>query len=158
MPKCCLFQWFFSLTSRLCSGEKRFENVFEFDFCGLLQTERSWHAYWFCAVIVSGRLDLPSDAKAFSLTSSEMLSSSLRLNKGFGCLISPECLLDRNNYKRFSFCSWMWSSSLQRKVNVVQMWHLPSLPRIANLVQYQSLLLGKLEQNGANVVFATNLL
>ena len=32
--------------------------------------------------------DLPSDARAFSLTSYEMLSFSLRLSKGFyGCLI-----------------------------------------------------------------------
>ena len=37
------------------------------------------------------------------------------------------------------------------------MWHLPSLLRIANLVQYQSLLLSKFEQNCANVVFATHL-
>ena len=37
----------------------------------------------------------------------------------------------------------------------MQMWHLPSLLRIANLVQYQSLLLRKFEQNCANVVLAT---
>ena len=30
------------------------------DFCRLFHTERSWHAYWFSAVIVSGRRDLPS--------------------------------------------------------------------------------------------------
>ena len=29
--------------------------------------ERSWHAYWFSAVIVSGRHDMPSDARAFFL-------------------------------------------------------------------------------------------
>ena len=29
------------------------------DFCRLFHTERSWHAYWFSAVIVSGRRDLP---------------------------------------------------------------------------------------------------
>ena len=31
--------------------------------------------------------DLPSDARAFSLTSFETRSSSLRLNKDLGCLI-----------------------------------------------------------------------
>ena len=31
--------------------------------------------------------DLPSDARAFSLTSFETRSSSLQLNKGLGCLI-----------------------------------------------------------------------
>ena len=36
--------------------------------------------------------------------------------------------------------------SLHQDVNVVQMWHLPSLLRIANLVQYQSLLLRKIVQ------------
>ena len=45
----------FSVTGRLC------------DFCRLFHTERSWHAYWFSAVIVSGRHDLPSDARAFFL-------------------------------------------------------------------------------------------
>ena len=35
------------------------------------------------------------------------------------------------------------------------MWHLPSLLRIANLVQYQSLLLRKFEQNCAKVLLAT---
>ena len=25
-----------------------------------------------------------------------------------GCLISSKCLLDLNNYKRFSFCPWKW--------------------------------------------------
>ena len=47
--------------------------------------------------------------------------------------------------------------SLHQEVNVVQMWHLPSLLRIAKLVQHQSLLLRKFEQNCANVVFATRL-
>ena len=48
--------------------------------------------------------------------------------------------------------------SLHQDVNVVQMWHLPSLLRIANPVQHQSLLLRKFEQNCANVIFATHLL
>ena len=37
-------------------------------FCRLFHTERSWHAYWFSAVIVSGRRDLSSDARTFYLT------------------------------------------------------------------------------------------
>ena len=41
------------------------------EFCRLFHTERSWHAYWFSAVIVSGRHDLPSDARALSSTSFE---------------------------------------------------------------------------------------
>ena len=43
----------------------------KFDFCRLFHTERMWHAYWFSAVIVSCWHDLPSDARAFSLTSFE---------------------------------------------------------------------------------------
>ena len=37
----------------------------------LFHTERSWHTYRFTVVFVSGRQDLPSDARAFSLTSFE---------------------------------------------------------------------------------------
>ena len=48
--------------------------------------------------------------------------------------------------------------SLYQEENVVKMWHLPSLLRTANLVQYQSLLLGKFEPTCTNVVFATHLL
>ena len=37
----------------------------------------------FCGYCVWSAYDLPSDARAFSLTSFEMLSSSMQLNKGF---------------------------------------------------------------------------
>ena len=44
--------------------------------CRLFHAERSWHAYWFSAVIVSCQLgmidDFPSDERAFSLTSFEV--------------------------------------------------------------------------------------
>ena len=55
----------FSLTGRLCSGGKRcdWSNV----IFAAYYTERSWHAYWFSVVIVSGRHDLPSDARAVFL-------------------------------------------------------------------------------------------
>ena len=33
----------------------------------LFHTERSWHPYRFTVVFVSGRPDLPSDARAYSL-------------------------------------------------------------------------------------------
>ena len=71
-------------------------------FCHLLHTERSWHAYWFSAVIVSGGHDLPSNARAFSFTFFETQSSSLRLNKGFR-------LSDflKNAY-------WIWKIFIQR--------------------------------------------
>ena len=73
--------------------KKRFQ-LSKFDFCRLFRTERSWHAYLiFCGYCVWSAYDLPSDARAFSLTSFEML-------------VSPKCLLDLNNYKRFSFCPW----------------------------------------------------
>ena len=43
------------------------------DFSRLFHTERSWHAYWFSVVFwISGLHDLPSDARAFSLTSFEV--------------------------------------------------------------------------------------
>ena len=38
------------------------------DFSCLFHTGRSWHAYWFSVVFISGWHDLPSDARAFSLT------------------------------------------------------------------------------------------
>ena len=84
---------FFSLAGRLCSGGLRFDwaNLIFADF-----------------FIVSGRDDLPSDAgkKIFSdLFWNANLS--LRLNKDFRSC-SPKWLLDRNNYKRFPFCPWMW--------------------------------------------------
>ena len=41
------------------------------DLSRLFHTERSWHTYRFTVVFVSGRQDLPSDARAFSLTSFE---------------------------------------------------------------------------------------
>ena len=41
------------------------------DFNRLFHTKRSWHTYRFTVVFVSGRQDLPSDAKEFSLTSFE---------------------------------------------------------------------------------------
>ena len=60
-----------------------------------VSTEQIWFlpivSYWevvtriliFCGYCVWSAYDLPSDARAFSLTSFEMLSSSMRLNKGF---------------------------------------------------------------------------
>ena len=42
------------------------------DFSRLFHTERSWHTYRFTVVFVSGRQYLPSDARAFSLTSFEL--------------------------------------------------------------------------------------
>ena len=41
------------------------------DFSRLFPSERSWHTYRFTEVFVSGQQDLPSDARAFSLTSFE---------------------------------------------------------------------------------------
>ena len=41
------------------------------DFSRLFHTERSWHTYRFTEVFVSGGQDLPSDARASSLTSFE---------------------------------------------------------------------------------------
>ena len=43
----------------------------KYDFSRLFYTERSWHTYRFTVVFVSGRQDLPFDAKTFSLTSFE---------------------------------------------------------------------------------------
>ena len=58
------------------------------DFSRLFHTEKSWHTYRFTEVFVSGRQDLPSDARAFSLTSFEESSFLLRLNKGLPFLQS----------------------------------------------------------------------
>ena len=43
----------------------------ECDFSCLFHTERSWHTYRLTVVFVPGQQDLPSDARAFSLTSFE---------------------------------------------------------------------------------------
>ena len=43
----------------------------KYDFRRLFHTERSWDTYRFTMVLVSGRQDLSSDARAFSLTSFE---------------------------------------------------------------------------------------
>ena len=49
-------------------------------------------------VVYSGRQDLPSNARAFSLTSFETQSSSCDYIRVSGRLIySPKCLLDLNN-------------------------------------------------------------
>ena len=70
-----------SLAGRLYLWRKTFW-LSKCNFCRLFHTDRSWHA--FSAVIVlSGRHDLPFDARAFPLTSFEMQCSSLSLNKGF---------------------------------------------------------------------------
>ena len=47
------------LLGRLCSRR--------FWLCRLFHNERSWHTYRFTVVFVSGRQDLPSDARAYSL-------------------------------------------------------------------------------------------
>ena len=65
------------------------------DFSSLFHTERSWRTYRFTVVFVSGRQDLPSDGRAFSLTSFKASSFLLRLNKGL--IYSPKCLLDLNS-------------------------------------------------------------
>ena len=83
------------------------------DFSRLFHTEKSWHTYRFTEVFVSCRQDLPSDARAFSLTSFEGWSFLLRLNKGLPFLQSavwiwttkrfwviPRCILATT----FSYC------------------------------------------------------
>ena len=59
----------------LCSVDYALEgstfSLSKCDFSRLFHTERSWHTYRFTVVFVSGRQDLPSDARAFSLTSFE---------------------------------------------------------------------------------------
>ena len=104
MPKCCLCQWIFSLAGRLCSGGKRFDwaNVIFSAYFILIGHE----THWFSVDIVSGRHDLPFDARAFPLTSFEMQCSSSQLNKGFRLFnFFPKFLLDS-----FSPCMWRFNS------------------------------------------------
>ena len=103
----CSNEFIFSVTGRLCSEGKRFDwanLIFAAYFILTGCDMYTW--YWFSAVIVSGQHDLPSYARAFSLTSFEMFNSSLWLNKGFR-LFNFSKVLDLHNYKRFSFCLWM---------------------------------------------------
>ena len=74
----------FFLARRLYSGGKSFDwanMIFPLILCWEVR-----HAYWFSVVFVSCQLYLLFDARAFSLTSSVMKSSSLWLNKGFSLL------------------------------------------------------------------------
>ena len=111
----CSNEFIFSLTGRLCSGGKHFDWANLIFAAYFILTGRDTHTgYWFSGVIVSGQHDLPSYARAFSLTSFEMLNSSLRLNKGFR-LFNFSKVLDLHNYryKRFSFCLGMrWFPAL----------------------------------------------
>ena len=108
MPKCCLFQWSFSLVGRLCSGGKRFGWANVIFAAYISYWEVMTHILIFCGYCFWTAW-LPFGARAFPLTSFEMQCSSLPLNKGFrlfNCF--PKCLLDPNNYKQFSFSPWMW--------------------------------------------------
>ena len=89
MPKCCLFQWIFSLAGRLYLWRKTF-CLSRCDFCRLFHTERSCYAFSE-VIVVSGRHDLSFNARAFPLTSLQMQCFSLRLNKGFR-LFNFHCL------------------------------------------------------------------
>ena len=103
----CSNEFIFPLKGRLCSGGKGFDwanLIFAAYF--ILRGRDTHTGYWFSAVFVSGRHDLPSYARAFSLTSYEMLNSSLWINKGFR-LFNFSKILDLHNYKRFYFCPWM---------------------------------------------------
>ena len=57
----------------------------------------------FCGYCVWSAYDLPSDARAFSLTSFEMLNSSMRLNEGFRLFNFSKVPPGSEYYKRFSF-------------------------------------------------------
>ena len=52
-------------------GEGSTFSLSKCDFSRLFHTERSWHTYRFTVVFVSGRQDLPSDARAFSFFAAE---------------------------------------------------------------------------------------
>ena len=54
-----------------CALEGSTFSLSKCDFSRLFHTERSWHTYRFTAVFASGQQDLPSDARAFYLTSFE---------------------------------------------------------------------------------------
>ena len=97
----------FSLSSRLCFGGKRFDwaNVNFGCLLNIFHTERSWHAYWFSLVGMICPL-MQEHFLSWPLSKSKALYCGwLRV---LGCFISPDCLLDLNNFKRFSLCPWMW--------------------------------------------------
>ena len=93
--------------SRLFFGGKRFDwaNVNFGCLLNIFHTERSWHAYWFSLVGMICPL-MQEHFLSWPLSKSKALYCGwLRV---LGCFISPECLLDLNNFKRFSLCPWMW--------------------------------------------------
>ena len=64
---------FFSLLpGRLCSGR--------FWLSRLFHIEKSWHTYRFTVVCVSGRQDLPSDVRAYSLNSLSSLTNQAKID------------------------------------------------------------------------------
>ena len=84
------------------------------EFCRLFHTERSWHAYWFSAVIVSDRRDLPLQER-FLRPLLKSKSLPLRLNKSFRLFIllqsaswiwigKGDILLSVNLMVSFNFC------------------------------------------------------
>ena len=85
-----LFQWMFSLAGRLCSEGKRFW-LSKCDFCHLylILRGRGTHVDFLRFIIVSGRHYLPSDARAFSLTSLWNVKLFMRLNDGFRLFQEP---------------------------------------------------------------------
>ena len=92
-----LFQWMFSLAGRLCSEGKRFW-LSKWDFCHmyLILGGRGTHVDFLRFIIVSGRHYLPSDARAFSLTSLWNVKLFMRLNDGFRL------------FKFLQSASWIW--------------------------------------------------
>ena len=71
--KCCRFYSNKAVSFFLCWVGYALEgsafSLSKCDFSRLFHTERSWHTYRFTVAFVSGRQDLPSDERAFSLTS-----------------------------------------------------------------------------------------
>ena len=92
-----LFQWMFSLAGRLCSEGKRFW-LSKCDFCHLylILGGRGTHVDFLRFIIVFGRHYLPSDARAFSLTSLRNVKLFMRLNEGFRL------------FKFLQSASWIW--------------------------------------------------
>ena len=93
VPKCCLFQWIFSLAGRRVDYDWANEHY----FYRLFYT-RGRDTRWFSAVYFwSALFNFWCESRTFSLSSFKTQTSSLRLSKLLGCLIFSNCLLDLNN-------------------------------------------------------------
>ena len=99
---------FFSLTGRLCSGGKRFDWANVIFVAYFILRGRDMHIN-FLRLLFMVDMICPLMQEHFLRPLSKSKAHQCGEIRVLGCLISQAiCLLDLNNFKRFSFWPWMW--------------------------------------------------